>query len=73
MLLRLVLDENTDQVVHTLVLVLLTVFVHIELLAQETVPILLKLGLGGLTDHLTLNLDGMFVILVEETFYTTST
>ena len=66
MLLGLVLDEHTNQVVHALVLVFLPVLVHVELLSKETVPILFELGLGGFADHLSLDLYGILFIWCEE-------
>lgn len=65
-LLRLVLDEDADEVVHALVLVLVLVLVHVELLAQEAVPVLLELGFRGLPDHLALDLHAVLVVRLEE-------
>lgn len=55
--LSLILDEHANERVHALVLFLAFVLVDVKLLAQEAVPILLKLGLSGLADHLTLDLN----------------
>jgi hypothetical protein len=66
MLLWLVFDEHTNQVVHALVLVLLSVLVHIEFLSKKAVPILFELGLGGFADHLSLDLNGILFIRCEE-------
>ena len=66
MLLGLVLDEHTNQVVHALVLVFLPVLVHVEFLSKKAVPILFELGLGGLADHLSLDLNGILFICCEE-------
>ena len=72
MLLWLVLDEDSNQIVHTFVFVLVFVSVDVQLLAKETVPILLKLSLSCFSDHLSLNLDGIFVIRMEETLNLTN-
>lgn len=66
MLLWLILDEHTNQVVHALVLVFLPVLVHVELLSKEAVPILFELGLGGFPNHLSLDLNGILFIWCEE-------
>ena len=66
MLLDLILDEDSDEVVHTFVLLLGLVLVDVELLAQETVPILLELGFGGLSDHLSFELDAVLVLAGHE-------
>ena len=66
MLLWLILDEHTNQVVHALVLVFLPVLVHVELLSKEAIPILFELGLGGFADHLSLYLNGILFIWCKE-------
>ena len=70
MFLRLVFNENPNQIVHTLVFVLLSVLVYIEFLTQEAIPILLKFCFGGFANHLTLNLGRVFVIGHKEAFNT---
>jgi hypothetical protein len=66
MLLGLILDKNTYQVVHALVLVFLPVLVNVELLSKKAVPILFELGLGSFADHLSLDLNGILFIWSEE-------
>ena len=66
MLLGLVLDEHTNQVVHALVLVFLPVLVHVEFFSKKAVPILFELSLGGFADHLSLDLNGILFIWCEE-------
>jgi hypothetical protein len=48
------------------------VSVDVQLLAKETIPILLKLRLSCFSDHFSLNLDGIFVIRMEETLNLTN-
>lgn len=57
MLLWLILDEYSNQVVHALVLVFMLVPVDIELLAKKAIPILLEFCLSCLSYHLSFNLD----------------
>jgi len=66
MLLGLILDKNTYQVVHALVLVFLPVLVNVELLSKKAVPILFELGLGSFADHFSLDLNGILFIWSEE-------
>ena len=68
MLLRLVFDEDTNQVMHAFVLIFLSVLVHVQFLSKKAIPILFELGLGGFADHLSLNLNGIFFIWCEERF-----
>jgi len=56
-LLGFILDEYSYQVVHTLVLLLLLVFVDVQLFSQKAVPILLEFGFSGFPDHFTLKLN----------------
>ena len=72
MLIWFIFNEDTNQVMHALVLIFLTILVDIELFTKKAIPIFLKLCLGCFTDHLTFNLDWMFVILIKETLYSTS-
>mmetsp|Transcript_13939 Transcript_13939/g.23709 ORF Transcript_13939/g.23709 Transcript_13939/m.23709 type:complete len:264 (-) Transcript_13939:518-1309(-) len=47
-------------------LFLLLILVHVKLLAEEAVPVLLELGLRGLSNHLSLELDGVLLIASHE-------
>jgi hypothetical protein len=67
-LLRLILDKDTNQIVHALVLIFLSILIDIELFAEKTVPVLFKLGFCGLADHLSLDLNGILFICSEERF-----
>lgn len=66
MFLGLILDENADQIVHALVLILLSVLIYIEFLSKEAVPVLLKFCLGSFTDHFSFDLHRVLIISGEE-------
>jgi hypothetical protein len=68
-LIWLVLDEDTYQVVHAFVFILLAVLIDVEFFSKQAIPVLFKFSLSGLPDHLALNLNRMLVILIKETFY----
>jgi hypothetical protein len=65
-LLRLVLQKYSDQVVHAFMLFLIFVLVDIKLLPKKTIPILLQLGLRGLSEHFSFYLLGIPIIVDAE-------
>ena len=54
---RVIFDENSTKIMHAFVLLLVLVFVHIELIAKQAIPVFLKLGFSGFPDHFTFELD----------------
>ena len=66
MLFCLILYENSNEVMHTFVLIFMFVLVDIQLFAEKTVPVLFELSLSGFSYHFTLYLDTVPVILLEK-------
>ena len=66
MLLRVILDVDTNEIVHTLVLFFLLVLVDIQFFAQKAVPILFQFSFSSFPYHFTLELNAVILALSHE-------
>jgi len=64
LLLLLAFNEYSNETMHVLVPFIVLLFITVELLAKEAVPIALELTLRGLTEQLSFKLYEVFLLLI---------
>ena len=61
-----ILNKDSNQVMHALVLLFRLVLVHVKFFTEEAVPILFEFGLSCFSDHFSLKLDTVLVFTRHE-------